>query len=1165
MGLFRGQFGAKNKSNHVFVTNHPVLIWAGLGSFTLADIDIIGNNQFHQQNIIKALQDAGYASGGAFDYNEEFQITDFTLIGILEALTGSLEPLAAKQAVRYSRFNYSTKKYIDASITVADLEAILRWYDANVKTADQDSPPAQLRNIRQIQNSLQQCGELKWNAGSASHFMKIHIGDFGQLDRDRIITQQGAPVFSDIPKTPAGTPFSLDATKLSGPGQYKVVTEESEDTVVGDAVVAPTRWYYDQTTGTWEYPATIWAKLLESLDAADINFNKLSEGVANATTPENFYDVTNSKSEAGWASALAMPLSIEQGNPDIFGPNMIDCAGDIGPEKIRVINRGPKSFEQGERVLCHWVTGEWVVMGLGEEGEVVPEETKISSNWRFAKYISSSSTYFMNEYGSDDSKAKALGPGGYLDVEEFVRSKFYQDGNINYTERPSYLADDFGINTKIMQSSIFDQLRQGVTYESINLSVPPTNVNRGFNSDNYYANADYPFFWGPVFKTGCRKSFSPVPAEDIINVDNGINTSFNPQQDLNELISDRRQVPAELAVNGPDSPVESYHKIAAGVNSNNFDFLHERSHLNYRSFANGDSNTLQPLNPAKVQFTALTNAFACMDDLSTAGDNAPLPYDNAPPLTYRPRQFRRMRNKYAGEESVSVPFTATTPFPDSLGLGDALTRGDPQVGLGVGYDTVPYDFYNSPPFPKLTAHAIGAFLNVAGAQYGNENDGAEVYGIITATNTVTRVGGGNINFIAGGFFGAFSPADTSTGNFATGIVNAFIQAFSSSGGLRTGQRSASWGVGTSDPDLSQFGDTALYVRIFDYHPPEQTVYIGPYFSVLHFNGGKKNSAASITTIYFKVFKEDDPEVEAGSASAGSINFNETVIDGEPDIDNNVRSFSLRNLDFDSDFRVPTDYNGSPFSTDTPIESGVQQVIPEEYWYVDTHGRGQLLTGGDFLDTDKATPRGGFASSRKVIGLQEVEVLSETYTDDEGILRQGFPLSGDGFVGEEIYEGPNGVKVTVVPGVSGGVLSASFALTQNVLGENDEERGEGFMPEDFRGGSKFQPGFTFTITNENGGEATLVSRRGFVYSRGYIDYAPRYHGFQRLTNGPSTCDNGPGTTAVQTSKTTQMSVQPNDSNAYDCFYFFRNDITHTTFEEDNPQGYDRVQYVDLTVS
>ena len=1140
MALFRGQFQANKKAQHVFTTDNQALTWGGLASFTLFDLDTIQGNTFHQQNINTGLTDNGYEA-----------ISDFTLEGIMSAVggVGNFE---------YKRFNNSTKKYEDASISISELQNILLWYEDNIDDTDTDQPPAQLRKIRQIQNSLEE--------SATTGTFTVRIGDAGQLKRERVIANQGVPVFADVPKTPAGTPYSLSATRNAGMGNYKQ-SKPSDDVRPGDAVVAPTRFYYDQTTGTWEYPSSLIAKLLEALDSADINANELTSDQADAISSSSYYDTSNSKNESGYTSALAMPLSIEQGNPHMFGPNMVDCDGNVTPEKIRVINRGPREYAAGERVFCHWIGGEWIVGDMGEKPEPVPEENVIRSNWQFAKFIASAATYFMNDY-EEDAQHRAFGPLGFLDIEETVRSRYYQKGNPNFSEAPTYIdASNFTINSRIIQSSIFDQYKLGADYIAINLSLPPPNVQVSTGQfEGFYLNSEYPFFWGPVFPNGHRKTFVADDAGAIKQVTSAtaaVETAVGVAASNLNNVRDRRQIPAEIAVNSFESPVESYYDIALAVNNNDFNSILSGAHYNYRFFENGSANSLPPLNPSKVQFTALTSAMAAMDDLSTEGPDSQKPYEGAPDLTYGPRQFRRMRNEYAGRTEIIIPFPPVVPIPANMGLGDALTRGNPYVGepTGGGYTTVAYDIYNHHPGAiKQTAHNIGAFSSTAG--YGDDGDGAEVYGIITAKNTVGRSSGGTINFSAGGFFGAFSAADT---NVAQSAVQSFMRSvvgLFSSGGNRLGQRSSSWGVGTSDPDLSQFGDTALYVRVFDYHPREQTVFIAPFFAVLHFAGGTKGTVATTTELYFKVFQSDDGSVEAGQASAGAINYAQQTT--AEDVEGRI--VLIDQATYNTDFRVPTGYSsGRDFSAGTTIGSGIELVRPTEYWNVDTVARGQLLTGGEFLDTDGINTRGGFVYKKRVIGLDSLEILDDTFTSDEGIEIRGDPIAGESFAGDEVFQGPNGVKVTVTPGANGAATKPRFALEPAPDGTQNEMRGEGFMPEDFRGGTKFQPGFEFSITNENGSSATIVAKQGIVYEKVDILYAPRYHGFYRLTDGPSTNANGPGTEAVQTIKQTQVEVTPNSDGAYDCFYFFRNDITHTTFEEDGIQGYDRVQYVDLTVS
>ena len=101
----------------------------------------------------------------------------------------------------------------------------------------------------------------------------------------------------------------------------------------------------------------------------------------------------------------------------------------------------------------------------------------------------------------------------------------------------------------------------------------------------------------------------------------------------------------------------------------------------------------------------------------------------------------------------------------------------------------------------------------------------------------------------------------------------------------------------------------------------------------------------------------------------------------------------------------------------------------------------MLTGGDFLDTDGVTERGGFAYQYNVIGLNTLKVYIPERVDNDGNVVQGDPVGGEGFTTGVDYEGPNGIKVNVTVGANGTVTGATFASEVGKYYRNDSLNNE----------------------------------------------------------------------------------------------------------------------------
>jgi hypothetical protein len=134
-------------------------------------------------------------------------------------------------------------------------------------------------------------------------------------------------------------------------------------------------------------------------------------------------------------------------------------------------------------------------------------------------------------------------------------------------------------------------------------------------------------------------------------------------------------------------------------------------------------------------------------------------------------------------------------------------------------------------------------------------------GVIAAKVKFTTQPGATVNFVTKQYSGLTPTYQVAGGGGGSvGILNM-------GGGIAivlqdpfTGAKQYSlknWGsIGDSYTD---FGTTALYVRIFDQWPDEQTIYDGRYFSVLHFNpdqlGYNVQSSIKDVGFTFRIFSK----------------------------------------------------------------------------------------------------------------------------------------------------------------------------------------------------------------------------------------------------------------------------------------------------------------------
>lgn len=1134
MGLFKGQIYNTEPANHIFVSNHPALLYAGMASFNINLLtQFIKENPLLQDNLIKGFNKFSVPIQNPFSFpNEENLINN--ILANLELVENN------EYKFTYDTFNIKDVKIEkDQTITTAELISLIKWYEDDYLPdieagKDLDNYQTNITKINKIKNARQRFIQLSRDAkdtwgekGLKTIYFRFYFVDKSKLKSSRIVVQKGTPTFVDIPRRATGPTYSNNQTKNENIGVYVDVNAASDPQ---DTVLAPLRCSYNPTLGTWEVQNQILARLLEDLEPAQIKAVDLSLDNVDDINSDSYYDPSNDSYLGQFATALAMPLSMENGNPHLFGPNLIKCGNSTKVEKIRVINRAPRTYTRGTLVMCHFMNGEWIVQDFGADVELPPPPLGVG-RWQFAKFITSTRTHFREQ--DSQFNRQEVRPA---DWEEILRHQFYKNPPNNllteailnaFPLEEVYSDPNFKLNTKIIQSSIFDQYKLAANDEnSTFVTYTKTNPNGITEGDDWKNVA--PLFWGPVFTEGLQRSNVSANAAAISKTSEYPIHTFNTllTGSLNTLRSPH--LPAEIASNGPwgefSSPIESYHVIASQVNNKNYSFLTSGTHLNYRYYTEDNNDTelslaLQPVSNNKVTFIPLSAEFAAMDDL--------LAVDNIVATAYGAE--RNFRTKAINTITSTAATTDDGPKDIAvLGLGDALIRGNPEVGSKSTLDsqqtvydlsadganealdnvlTVPYDAYVKTEVSTSQNVSHRAWI---GSDSDSDKAAAELIGIITARNKIIRANGGSVNIEAYQSFGI------------QGTLTAFIQppslsilpfavpvAFGGGGSFDVRPRSTVWG--NTDFNIESFGVTALHVHAYDWWPENQTLFIAPYFTVLHFNPGYWGEPITSKTSYYR--KNDDGEID-WTQEVANINNDDDAAQFD------LLQATVQIAKYDVDIRQPTNYEGTTLSIGTTITSN-SKLRPESFSNVYGGRRGALLT------------LGGFRYTYNVIGLKKA-----SSTIDK---------PGSGFVPNNVYTTSKGVSITVTSvDDNGGITDFEFTENTDLVGDSAfgayKLQGEGFLPSDFDG-----DGYTVSLNPGGGGEsANIIFSEGIVYVKYGKDNGPKKY---TPANGLRLTDRTDGTTWVRgQTKVTSITLDPNKDHKYpdqyEFFYFFHNDISHT---------------------
>ena len=1208
MSLFKGQTHSARNSNHLFVCNHPFMIDAGLGSFSLHSFREYQKSPFFASTVSQAAKKYKINASRILIAGLSFQ-------QFFENLQEILGFSYSDWGIMYlDEYDKTSKKYKEGvTVTLAEMEEAADWYDTYVAGSNNDDEEDERKNFDKYVDrfSLSRKGYaelsraasesavgLRGEKGLRTIYIRFYINK--KIKPDRVVANKGAPFYTDVPRRPTGPAYAARRTKDLGTGMYQDFDGIPDAYEPDDVVAAPLKTSFNPAIGMHDIQNQIIALLLDDLDPARVNNPNLSSTNIDGISFEDFYKKENPYYLGGYTSCLAIPLSSEYGNPHEFGPNQIKCSDDK-VEKIRAVNRSARSFSKGQRVMCHYIGNEWIVTELGDPVESEPVKTEVG-RWSFAKFITNTNTHFQPVFTlGGDPKANFL-PYKPFEITRILRYQYYEDrGGMNkspQSEIDEILAEglslDAIIHRDIIQTSIYDQYKLAPRNTPEDTGLIYTNNQK---DGSYEIDGFTPLFFGPVFDDGHK---AKILQDGIQARQNYSRPAFSAGQQNSIPVDSKKfidgkdnngSLPAEVAVNGPwsgeSSPVDSYDCLwdlftsAVPMESisrviQNYNYWTEPDDPEVSAVPPHQSFAWPPANPSKVTFYSLTPQFAFADDLNAT--------TAALAVSRKGRAFSTQAQEIAdARKDGGGNHTCIN------GLGDALDRGPDKpdsiwsgtatqlanVEEGIYDPTFIFDAHGGKKWPlydhysksRISEASLGLNTQV---DYFTSTDsdgaGAEVCGVITARNKISRPQGGNLNIYADFHFG--QGGTKIFGGTRVDGFNIFNMQIQQSATNPFGIQIARWGG--RDNNIWDFGCTALHVKVYDWWPEDQTLFIAPYFVVLHFNPGDRDQIVFSQSKYFQV--DQDGNIDFGTAyvheGGGKYKDSDGNILETAGFVIKFRKFLCQEPETDVDMIVPTSQEGTGKSNIVGKKVGGPnglKLIPERFSRVDTSRRGLLLTGNNEYEiVDGATVQvdGGIAFyEQSSVGLDSTTMIIED--------------GGSGFENGRYECGTKGAVLEVVTDDNGSITGASiFAenntdpnLTRN--GKVSVLRGEGYMDTDFPA--------EITIINPNVGglDARITFENGIVYRQIKYDRAPRLvagsHNGQILH--PSTHKEGQEKTVGNAR--TEIPISDNSEyhkypGQYECYYYFHNDVTHVGEKLDTGSAVGGaltpdVQYISINVT
>lgn len=1206
--MFKGILKYSEEAFHVFTTSSDIFAHLGASSFTIESIekyfglypnDGAGNVNTNLADLGSVIEMSNCMTGTC-NIPEETQANLRKALISLQNVFDLVSGFDAR-AKEYKIWEYDTTqaKYVEVDIDIDDLPQLIKEHE----NQELDIRLQKDQTIKRIQASLHGCIHYyPFSNVDDPNLTKIieenpkfnlYFRSRSNSSNQRKLANSDELIMSSAPRRPSGGKYHNKFTEAAqseenGLGVFVPIEDKIfEEDDPSCKVATKMRLSYNRNLGCFESGSqTIIVRLLSNLDKAEVQ--EIDMDLVDASRPDDLYDPDSSVFISQFTTGTAMPMSVHAGNPNTFGPNIID-KDTYKKEKIRVVNRSAKSFAKGDIVLCTLIDNEWIVHDIGVQS-LSPAGIR-SGKWSFSRMIANADSFFR-----DDRFFETGDPSLYMIGEDYsgnlMRPQYYVQYNVNmagaeddkmndhaliarlnaspvdpisemtaedlktldFTE--DALSINFRPSKRYIQSSQFDQVSPDMggnnTYGTL---LGRTNILSPIAPNPYGTNqvSDMPFFFGASFPDGyatpkvlsiknknVQAEYHGNPKffgnQELVNVTNtassalkeGISPMFGDNNDFSFL-----QLPAEIALNASPSgefgsPIEHI-SLLANLEGNGGNL--PRS---YRSFLTSPQRYSWISNKQRGSYSSLYDLEPLVKNriqfVSLNMEMCGSHFDRDQSLPAN----QQGGNGATGFRPILEAAFTKGGFPGAFGnmfnreaeLTSHTFNSDDYVA-GLISDQFFGPAYPVLPFHKHVRHNTGQNYNQLADGPFAVDEGAQLQGITAAKNTIRLGGATSVTFQSQYVIGV-NGLSTVIGGQITPPTILPIGGGIAFGGQTNPLRTISspqWGNGTGSRRVQEsFGATNLRAAMYDHWPEEDVIYDARYFSPLFFCAGASKYENVMQQLVDEGITYEDDWVPA----SGLVRL--------PDYERGVDL-----IEFDIDFRVPTSADPNSRSSDNvPISSGV---------LINGYG---VATSPDVLDTIQSLrpedewrvnpiARGamishfaGFRHMRRVIGLSFDEYHIKT--------------KGDGFPMGVPIKARNGkeVSVNVITGPDGGVSAVVPA---------NWGRGEGFTPSDFRrehtivdpstGDSRTVTGYKVELQGVEGTDpAEIIFPMGLVYDKLYETNYPKKHGRVDLLPG-SNGENGrlSGTNTVSIGIT-----EPNSSNTYDVYYYYTNDISHVFAQE-----------------
>lgn len=259
---------------------------------------------------------------------------------------------------------------------------------------------------------------------NVTFFAQLYDDDY-HYSSERLVALKGDGVDGPIIAMAAPNKYGKPGKPTGTPGVSQVIEEGGLDNP-NNAIAAPMDLYYNENTGKLEAGTRLMAAVLlteffgvgvKPINVEAVNEKKLKQLVE---------DKDDEEYQGDFELGRAMPISVKGSNPHHYGPDadVEDCDKNR-KNTIVVVNRSTSSYNIGQRVMCGYIGGEWLILFPMDEAEGMSFKMKGFSDIYYM--MAHTDSYFLG--------TRSVIKGGWMDYGFSTPHDTYDENNERHAYR----------------------------------------------------------------------------------------------------------------------------------------------------------------------------------------------------------------------------------------------------------------------------------------------------------------------------------------------------------------------------------------------------------------------------------------------------------------------------------------------------------------------------------------------------------------------------------------------------------------------------------------------------------------------------------------------------------------------------------------------------------